>query len=96
MKSFSHLFPSACFLGWQDPFMAQPEHPQPHEDLPFFLLRTMCTMTAATAAASMAPIKIVPMFSEIHVNIFLPPVVFPVNAMLQTRFAQVWWPPYMA
>lgn len=76
--------------------MAQPEHPQPHEDLPLFLLRTMCTMTAATTAASMAPITIVPKFSEIHVNIFLPPVIFAVNAMLQTHFSQVWWPPYMA
>lgn len=49
---------------WQLPRIAQLLHPQPQEDLPFFLSRTIFTMTSATIATSTIDITIVPRLSE--------------------------------
>lgn len=49
--------------------MAQPAHPQPQDDFPLFLLRTMQAMTAATTMIKAALIVIVAKFSIIQVNI---------------------------
>lgn len=46
--------------------MGQSEHPHPQEDFPFFLLRIMPAMMAATTAISTAHIMMVAIFSEIH------------------------------
>lgn len=54
--------------------MAQPAHPQPQEDFPFFLFRTILTMTAATMMSSTALMTIVAKFSMIHAIIKIPPV----------------------
>lgn len=50
--------------------MEQPAHPHPQEDFPFLLLRTILTMTPATAAAKTALTRIVAIFSTIHADIF--------------------------
>ena len=55
--------------GWQEPFMAQPAHPQPQDDFPFFFLRTMQAITASTTMIKAALIVIVAKFSIIQVNI---------------------------
>lgn len=52
--------------------MAQPAHPQPQEDFPFFLSRTIPAMTAATIAIRTALMIIVAIFSIIHANIEIP------------------------
>ena len=54
--------------------MGQSEHPHPQEDFPFFLLRIMPAMMAATTAISTAHIMMVAIFSEIHASIYIPPV----------------------
>lgn len=53
--------------------MAQPAQPQPQEDLPFLLLRTILAATMATRTISTALTAIVPRFSTIHVYIRIPP-----------------------
>ena len=60
------------FSGWQAPFMAQPAHPQPQDDFPFFLLRIIPAITAATMIIKTALIMIVAIFSIIHVSIKIP------------------------
>lgn len=50
----------------------QLEHPQ--DDFPFFLPRTILTMTAATAKSKTVLIMIVAIFSINHVSIEIPPV----------------------
>lgn len=60
----------ARFCEWQAPFIVQLEQPQPQEDLPFFLSRSIPAITAATAAISAALIKIVPKFSVNQLRIF--------------------------
>lgn len=55
--------------GWQAPFMAQPAHPQPQDDFPFLLPRTILTMTAATTRTKTALMMIVAIFPIIHVSI---------------------------
>ena len=62
------------FAGWQAPFMAQPAHPQPQDDFPFLLLRTILVMTAATKRTKTALIMIVAIFSISHASIEIPPV----------------------
>lgn len=57
------------FPGWQAPFMAQPAHPQPQDDFPFLLPRTIPAMTAATMSINTALMMIVAIFSIIHVSI---------------------------
>ena len=54
--------------------MAQPAHPQPHEDFPFLLLRTILAMIAATTIIRITLIMIVAIFSIIHVSIEFPPL----------------------
>ena len=49
--------------------MAQPAHPQPQDDFPFFFLRTMQAITASTTMIKAALIVIVAKFSIIQVNI---------------------------
>ncbi len=56
--------------------MAQFAHPQPQEDFPFFLLRTILAITAVTTAIRTTQMMIVAIFSEIHVSISFPPVLF--------------------
>ena len=55
--------------GWQAPFMAQPAHPQPQDDFPFLLPRTILATTAAITAIKTALMMIVAIFSIIHVSI---------------------------
>lgn len=63
------------FAGWQAPFMAQQPpagqlaHPQPQDDFPFLLSRTILVMTAVTARSKTAPMTIVAIFPIIHVSI---------------------------
>ena len=54
--------------------MAQPAHPQPQDDLPFLLPRTILAMTAATKRTKTALIMIVAIFSISHASIEIPPV----------------------
>lgn len=54
--------------------MAQLVHPQPQEDFPFLLLRTILAATAATIMIRTAQMMIVAMFPIIHVSIGIPPV----------------------
>jgi hypothetical protein len=54
--------------------MAQPAHPQPQDDLPFLLSRTILAMTAATKRTKTALIMIVAIFSISHASIEIPPV----------------------
>ena len=61
------------FVGWQAPFMAQPAHPQPQDDFPFLLPRTILAMTAATKRTKTALIMIVAIFSISHASIEIPP-----------------------
>ena len=61
------------FAGWQAPFMAQPAHPQPQDDFPFLLPRTILAMTAATKRTKTALIMIVAIFSISHASIEIPP-----------------------
>ena len=61
------------FAGWQAPFMAQPAHPQPQDDFPFLLTRTILAMTAATKRTKTALIMIVAIFSISHASIEIPP-----------------------
>lgn len=56
--------------------MAQPAHPQPQDDFPFFLPRIILTMTAATITTKTTLIIIVDIFSAIHVSIENPPVFY--------------------
>lgn len=64
------------FSGWQAPFIAQPAQPQPQDDLPFLLPRTMLTMAAATMMIKTVQIMIVAIFSMIHASIIIPPIVY--------------------
>ena len=52
----------------------QPEHPQPQDDFPFLLPRTMLATAAATTRTRTALMMIVAIFSISHVIIELPPV----------------------
>ena len=52
-----------CFSEWQEPLIGQFEHPQPHDDCPFFFLLTMPAIILATAATSTAQMMIVAIFS---------------------------------
>lgn len=52
--------------------MAQPAHPQPQDDFPFLLPRTILAMTAATARSKTVLTMIVAIFSIIHVSIGIP------------------------
>ena len=54
--------------------MAQPAHPQPQDDFPLFLPRTILAMTTATTKIKTALMMIVAIFSIIHVSIGSPPV----------------------
>lgn len=54
---------TSYFPEWQLPFIAQFAHPQPQEDLPFFLSRTMLKMISAMIPATSNPIRIVPIFA---------------------------------
>lgn len=65
-------FLRSYFPGWQVPFMAQPAHPQPQDDFPFLLLRTMLAIDTATARSRIALMMIVAIFSIIHVSIGIP------------------------
>lgn len=65
-------FLRSYFPGWQAPFMAQPAHPQPQDDFPFLLPRTMLAMTAATTRSRTALMMIVAIFPIIHVSIGIP------------------------
>ena len=58
----------------QQPPAEQPEHPQPQDDCPFLLLRTILAMTAATIMIRTALIMIVAILSKIHGSIGIPPV----------------------
>lgn len=49
--------------------MAQPAHPQPQDDFPFFLLRIILAMTATTMIIKTPLIMIVAIFPIIHVSI---------------------------
>ena len=62
------------FAGWQAPFMAQPAHPQPQDDFPFFLLRTILAIDIDTMRTKTALMMIVAIFSISHVSIEIPPV----------------------
>ena len=62
------------FAGWQAPFMAQPAHPQPQDDFPFLLPRTILTRIAATTRTKTMLMMIVAIFSISHVSIEIPPV----------------------
>lgn len=53
--------------------MAQPAHPQPQDDFPFFLLRTIPAITTATTIIRTALMMIVAIFSISHVSIIIPP-----------------------
>lgn len=53
--------------------MAQPAHPQPQDDFPLLLLRTILTTTAATRMIKTALMMIVAIFSIIHVSIAISP-----------------------
>lgn len=66
--------------------MAQPAHPQPQDDFPFLLLRTILAMTAATKRIKTALMIIVAIFSIIHVSIGIPPVFMILPASLSRRF----------
>lgn len=55
--------------------MEQVEQPQPQGDFPFFLLRIIPAIIAATAAIKTAQIMIVAIFSMIHASILIPPEV---------------------
>lgn len=67
---------------WQAPFVAhklpagQLAHPQPQDDFPFLLPRTMLTITAATTRARMRLMIIVAIFSISHVSMQIPPFSF--------------------
>lgn len=74
--SLTYLGKVSGFAGWQVPFMAQPAHPQPQDDFPFFLPHTILAMTAATAITKTALMMIVAIFSINHVSIEIPPAVF--------------------
>lgn len=65
-------FLRSYFAGWQAPFMAQPAHPQPQDDFPFLLLRTMLAIDTATARSRIALMMIVAIFPIIHVSIGIP------------------------
>lgn len=56
-------------VEWQAPFMAQPAHPQPQDDFPFLLLRTILTITVAITIIRTTLMIIVAKFSMIHVPI---------------------------
>ena len=63
------------FPEWQELLIgqsAQPQ-PQPQEDLPFSLFRTILAIMAVTIPISAAHIIIVAIFCDIHSNILLPP-----------------------
>ena len=66
---------SGCFAEWQLPLMEQVEQPQPQEVFPFFLLRIIPAIIAATAASKTAQMMIVAKFSMIHASILIPPEV---------------------
>ena len=70
----SHFCKVSRFAGWQAPFMAQPAHPQPQDDFPFLLLRTILTIIAATTRTKTMLMMIVAIFSISHVSIEIPPV----------------------
>lgn len=53
----------------QQPPAEQPAHPQPQDDFPFFLPRTIPAMTAATTRTKTALMMIVAIFSISHVSI---------------------------
>lgn len=59
---------SDCFgsYRWQAPFIGHPEQPQPQEDFPFFLLRTVKNIIRATITARNAQTAIVAIFFVIH------------------------------
>ena len=56
--------------------MAQPAHPQPQDDFPFLLPRTMPAIIAATMRIRTALMMIVAIFSISHASIESPPVCF--------------------
>lgn len=66
--------PKRYFTEWQLPFIAQFAQPQPQEDFPFFLSRTILPITAATTAISTAQITTVATFPVIHDSIAIPPL----------------------
>ncbi len=69
--------------------MAQPAHPQPQEDFPFLLFRTIPTTTAATTTARTALIIIVPKLPMIHAiieNLLFPGADRQVLAVLSFTF----------
>jgi hypothetical protein len=70
----SHFCKVSRFAGWQAPFMAQPAHPQPQDDFPFLLPRTILTRIAATTRTKTMLMMIVAIFSISHVSIEIPPV----------------------
>ena len=69
-----HFRKVSGFAGWQAPFMAQPAHPQPQDDFPFLLLRTMLAIDIDTMRTKTALMMIVAIFSISHVSIEIPPV----------------------
>ena len=55
--------------------MEQAEQPQPQEVFPFFLLRIIPAIIAATTMSKTAQMMIVAKFSMIHASILIPPEV---------------------
>lgn len=80
------------FAGWQAPFMAQPAHPQPQDDFPLLLLRTILAIDAPTTMIKTALMMIVAKFSIIHVSIGNPPL----SATFLPRMPALWHSPYLA
>lgn len=56
--------------------MAQPEQPQPQEDLPFFLSLTIFIIIKAIITAKTKAIIIVPKLAINQVSIFIPPRIY--------------------
>lgn len=54
----------------------QPAHPQPQDDFPFLLLRTILAIDNAAMRTKTALMMIVAIFSISHVSIKIPPAVF--------------------
>lgn len=80
MRNVSALIRSQ-FIGWQAPLIAwqlpagQLAPPQPQDDFPFFLPRTILTIIAATTRTKTTLMMIVAIFSTNHVNIEIPPTI---------------------
>ena len=75
-----HFRKVSGFAGWQAPFMAhklpagQLPHPQPQDDFPFLLLRTILAIDPDTIRTKSALMMIVAILSISHVCIEIPPV----------------------